>query len=1165
VGTSTVAPRAAVRPPEGPPPAADHPVETPRPPKTDENRLDGAEHALELLGEYMGLRGRLAKEASARSRLDLLRREADAKGVSVEFLIATLPDYVDSNSAWMFDPSLDALQRAAGVTGYVVERFHLPDRDGAGETRGATPLAHEVEPAAVLFRRINDPRQLLMILVPLETATAGVHRQALLSALALASGWGPPDVLRILGPTFSGSTPSLRRFLQAAVDEGLLGRGLPGVTDVRIISGSATSLRNLQLQGSYEGPGRRIEVTFRAVTVNDDATQVELSRYLGGLRRKWAEGEGIALVVESNTSWGGSLLGPDRLKPGLPKPRAAFPKAERLTFPLHVSRLRALSAREKTPGTDDGGDAKPSPLLDDASPPADLLPPLTPELTARTVQVALDNMLDGIERLNIEAVGLFGTDARDRLFLAELISRRFPNVLLFSLEGNLIYLDRDYRSFARGMVVASTYPLFVLTQPGSPEPAGPLQQFASMGMQGTYNAFLALLDRPQHMLDYGDDCASRACGPSVWISLVGQESIWPLRRSAMVVDRYSWVRRVEAGAGEAGTPGPVRPARLAWPVSAILISALLVVVVLLHAALTGGLFATEREWERETAVANRRSLKAKLASKLAPLVRSSIALAEAPDRCGRRADPKRSEEADEKARAKSLREEWFMAVLACWGPLGVASIWALAVAIAGPGPGAPWRADAILWVAVAWLVLGTLGGLATLRAVWPGADELRNREILVAWFVRLLSVGFVLAIQWFLFRAMTGPFLTGELAPYNVARATRAETFASPSIPILLLAATTYLWGLLNLWRLHQQASGFPASSPISEVLDRPAWGKPGDTAWGAGAELTTALNNPILWLRAAPALVVMLVFSVQLVGVYRYGNAPDGRDLSWVLCLGTLLSQFLIGHALTYSVALARTLLRALRALSLHPLASAFTTIGGQPFLWRLSLGAPTGGDLAPLIHQTNAVSAALKRKFMDMPDWPPELELFPRSKEEDRLPFHATRPWRSLLQPGVSLVAGLRQGPWSEKPCVDPKMDRPSPWREAESFVALQVAYVIKHALVRITRGLAFVIAGLLLVMAAHLFYTFQGRGFWLALDWSLLGLSVAVAVALMLAFEKDPILSRLWGSEPGQIGFRSEFVQRILLYAALPVVTLFTTFFPELAASLFSWLEPVRRSLP
>ncbi len=523
-----------------------------------------------------------------------------------------------------------------------------------------------------------------------------------------------------------------------------------------------------------------------------------------------------------------------------------------------------------------------------------------------------------------------------------------------------------------------------------------------------------------------------------------------------------------------------------------------------------------------------------------------------------------------------------MALFACCGPLHALSGWALALVIRGQGPSEAWRSQVAGWVMMAWLVVGLLGVLVMVVAVWPGRlwSELKRVDqyrLAVLTLVRWASIAMVARLLLAMYEAVTGPLFTGDLAQFNVARAVRPETLVSPTLPILFLGLPMYLWGLLNLWRLHQQAAGFGDSAPLIAIIDGRA--PEGVKSWGPGLQLARELDDPVLWLRPGPALLVMVALSAQVVGVIRYGRVPDGAGIRWMLGLGTLLSLFLVGHAMTHSVALARTLLRALRALTLHPIASCFSRVGELPFLWRLSLGAPSGGELSPLVRQARAVREAINLAQAESGELSQIQDLVapavlgqpnPSSEQEAQLPFNATPAWRALLEVGGQLTEALERSYWRGMPGPTELAGKGqglqrSPWREAEMFLALQVAYIVKHALVRVTRGLALVMAGLVLVLAAHLFYTFEGRGFWLGLDWVLVALGTVVAVVLLVAFEKDAILSCLWGSEPGKVGFRSEFVQRVLVYSAVPIVTLFVTFFPEVGSALFSWLGPFRSSLP
>ena len=48
-----------------------------------------------------------------------LRAVADCKQINVHFVIATVPDWIDSSLQWTFDPMIDAIQMAAGQMDYV--------------------------------------------------------------------------------------------------------------------------------------------------------------------------------------------------------------------------------------------------------------------------------------------------------------------------------------------------------------------------------------------------------------------------------------------------------------------------------------------------------------------------------------------------------------------------------------------------------------------------------------------------------------------------------------------------------------------------------------------------------------------------------------------------------------------------------------------------------------------------------------------------------------------------------------------------------------------------------------------------------------------------------------------------------------------------------------
>jgi len=183
----------------------------------------------------------------------------------------------------------------------------------------------------------------------------------------------------------------------------------------------------------------------------------------------------------------------------------------------------------------------------------------------------------------------------------------------------------------------------------------------------------------------------------------------------------------------------------------------------------------------------------------------------------------------------------------------------------------------------------------------------------------------------------------------------------------------------------------------------------------------------------------------------------------------------------------------------------------------------------------------------------------------------FHASSLWPRLEALSGLLVRSLERGPWSSCPFPaetaggSPAVPRLASHVEAETFLALQVSFVIRLVLARVLSGITLVVAGLVLVLGAHLFYSFPGRPFWLAWDAALVAAATALILWLLAGLERDPVLSRLAGTTPGQLSWTGGFSLRMIGYAVIAGLTLFATFFPEVGSSIGEWLEPMRKSLP
>jgi hypothetical protein len=1206
-------------------------------------------------------RARVVKHFDADEADQLLlanvKEKLQSEGIDLRVVIATLPDYVDSYSAWTFDLQLDALQRAAGSARYVLDRYYLP-ASGSGLAPGSPAPdgpRHGEEPGAVLLRkRGKDGFQgLLLLLLPLETATGGVHQGAFSSAIRLARALRDDGPLPVLGPTFSGSATSLHRALQTALDERLIHPPAEGEpVAVEVVSGSAT-LRTIQAQieEGYRCPAGLDcggLVSFHSTMAPDIEAMRALKAFLGDIDDDWRTGRRMAWLVESNTGWGQGLVRSSGDAKATEKrsvarecsDRELFPCARILPFPLHVSRLRATASSGARAGSKTAALSATVTSLrqdNDSTTYRDQTPAMRPEMTSAIVETSLQMLLATLEHLDITAVGLFGTDDRDKLFLAEQIRRRAPNVLLFTLDGSLAYLHADYRSYARGTVIVSSYPLFPLTQALMPRSAAPtmrLQQFPAVTAQGVYNGLLALLGEPKRMLAYGEDCAldtPDACRPGVWISVVGEDAIWPLRHTELDPSEgseYSWrpKRSITSASAVEAPPGPAEPspsdrarARLRWPTSAIFLFVGAGLGLAFHLTVGFAIAWSVASRSRPRARAGRGRLGV-LGERVVEVFHRRLPVLVPPDICADRwsvpVDP---------IRRVRLRQEYWLSLLASGGAILAVVAMTSHLAAVGLNTGAD-GGPSPLRVALAAslrLILGCSFAAGAAAAFWPTVARIGAAGGPVT-VVRGLAVGLGLIALGLLEWGFWAPQWQGPLAGINAHRYALVGNLVSPLVPVLLLSTIVYSWGLWNLWRLHQQAACFGPDSTVAALL---AADDPGESA-----ELSRALDSPTLDVRRPAALLLVTLAALQALVGHRFGATPDGQAVGQLIIVGTMLSTLLVGHTLAHCFHLGRRALATLQALDRHPIGEAFARLGRAPFLWKLSDGAPRGNALAPLLRQARALALAVQDQATRLeptaaaisagllPEYPPAIKrlvesvgdtrerstgdrrapapateiadgascflgkvLQIRATDVARLrtlattaphapgddlsgPLHAMPAWHELEQWSAGFRRALERGPWTRRPFPPPEeRGGTPPLDEAETLIALQVSCVLRQLLVRLTKGLTFAAGGLFLVLASHLLYTFQGRTFWLGLDWVLLGLGTLVVLYLFVRLEKDPVLSRIWATRPDRLDWNGGFFRRALVYGAIPVVMLFVTFFPEVGGALFGWLEPFQKSLP
>jgi hypothetical protein len=504
--------------------------------------------------------------------IDEIRR--DLHGYKTEYLIATVPDPIDSGYGHSFDQVVDAIQRAVEKKdGYVLDRCWLPwDIDRKAKPKPGEPPSnlHETAPGILLFRHgrdrtrnVNDPGLCVVFLVG-ESPMSGINKQAFYRALTLMRDVGYPEArpVRVLGPYFSGSQTSLQFVIgdwwTRADSTSIYAIDSHPAYRFQIITGNATAVRKSEFFG-YDA-NKETFPSWRKDGVSFSATVVPTRTTLGALLHFLARRDGsatqeplpwgvdrlpgkVAVLAESNTAFGKAF---DDLKRD---------QLITLRFPLHISRVKNeynSAAREKDKKA---GLAEDDPLLalsiNDDQGNTEGVPSQGGSTTTAINGQVLSRILQTISREQCRYVGVVASDTRDKLFLIRLIREHCPDVRVFVTDGDLLLTHPEYRYYMRGVIIGSTYPLVPRNQNWVNAGARDRILFPSVGAQGYYNATLMHLGLPDQLLEYGaptfalrepDRPELADNRPPIWVSMVAPNgSIVPLQLYTRYDDKYGYL------------------------------------------------------------------------------------------------------------------------------------------------------------------------------------------------------------------------------------------------------------------------------------------------------------------------------------------------------------------------------------------------------------------------------------------------------------------------------------------------------------------------------------------------------------------------------------------------------------------------------------------------
>ena len=439
-----------------------------------------------------------------------IAKMASKNHYALVFTIALVPDPLDSDLAANSDQALAAIQEGFAESGYLLDRLWLPWKD---ETAIRDKTYRKV-PGVLLFRRDdNTGRWLNAVFLVGETSKLGIHKPAFANTLELIAAFrdaSPGDtIVRIVGPSFSGSAESLRLAILTWRENETLHKKSPFT--FKIMTGSATAPK---LEDLFEDVG---PATFCRSVVPDDILLQQGLEFLDGLGWK---NQPIALLSESDTGYSFRGSGEEY--------------AQRLIQVPFPSGLSGLRRESETAGRGQSAEsskpvlAVPKTSLDlslaENGDSVDIIPEWS-TLTPRSKQLAISNLLAAVSRDGIRRIGILATNVRDRMFLAKLSRNLFPDAVLFSLGNDLLYAHPQYGADLDGMLILSSFPLLTEGPRWRQMLGGPehrfRRQFESEFEEGIFRAVQASLDSKAVP-------AERSGEPKVWIAAVGNGSLWPL-------------------------------------------------------------------------------------------------------------------------------------------------------------------------------------------------------------------------------------------------------------------------------------------------------------------------------------------------------------------------------------------------------------------------------------------------------------------------------------------------------------------------------------------------------------------------------------------------------------------------------------------------------------
>ncbi len=507
------------------------------------------------------LRSPSALDAEAVNLLAELLGKTSGSDWRSHSIVATLPDPLHSRMALALDGEIEAIEHGVQAAGWEFSGQWLPWADHSDPNepdikvrRAQRRMQREqgVMPGVLVFRREVQPksgtfpREVLFVFVVPETLTGGVNGASFNAALHCAGALSPETQIGILGPTFSGSFPSLARRLKNWRSKNI---------NRTVYSGTASNLNYARAFKNDTG------LDFQGGILDSHGYQQAVCRAL----KEFGGSERTALLKEDEGGLQQSFATDNTEVPCY---------SDSYTFPRDISHLRnaaqevSAAARNPYAGTNPDVDFS----IKDPDNGEDSIPNFADRQTPLTQSAVLSSITDDLNRKHTQAVFISATSTLDTLFLARLVRQNCPNTRVL-LEGpDVLFIPAATRAALAGTIFFSSYPMFVdgntwLNQ--NPDDTS-RTVFGDSSSQGVYNVTQLLLrdlganfTNLRELGGYNQFKTWNGKGgnyPGMWILTLGRSGFLPIAYYSS--NRKEWFK--EGPAVSRTMPSTIRRPPISW-------------------------------------------------------------------------------------------------------------------------------------------------------------------------------------------------------------------------------------------------------------------------------------------------------------------------------------------------------------------------------------------------------------------------------------------------------------------------------------------------------------------------------------------------------------------------------------------------------------------------